>query len=124
MNKRQKTNAISKHGSIGVALMKAAEEFGAEGGTVREIATKAQVGWDSARTYMPKLKKRGYMRVVGERKVDYRHRPVSLYAITEKRLITAATNVSEHNFKPKEPMRLLLDAMSAWGNGNQAAAHV
>jgi hypothetical protein len=118
MDKGNKTSPVSKHGAVGIALMQAAQEFGAEGATVREIATKAQVGWDCARTYMPKLRQRGYVKVVGERKVDYRHRPVLIYAVTEKRLVSS--NVAEHNFEPKEPMKLLLDAMRTWG---QAAAY-
>ncbi len=77
---------------IGPALVKAAEDFVREiqqmpeaertckGATLAEIAVRACVGQPTARHLVPKLKSRGHLQIVGQRKVDYRNRPVAEYA--------------------------------------------
>ena len=51
-----------------------------QGATLLEMAHRAQVGYKVARALVPKLKARGQLLVVGERRVDYRNRPVAEYA--------------------------------------------
>jgi len=45
-----------------------------------EMAARACVGQQAARTAVPKLKSRGHLRIVYLRPVDYRNRPVAEYA--------------------------------------------
>lgn len=47
--------------------------------TLLELATHAQVGLQSARDNVPKLKARGHLRIARTRRVDYRNRPVAEY---------------------------------------------
>ena len=70
-------------GEIRQALMKAVHELATDdrGATLVEIAERACVGRDAARTHIPKLKSRGHLRIVRERRVAYRNRPVAEYAI-------------------------------------------
>lgn len=78
-------------GDVRQALIQAAREVVAElgqqdsaggrrGATLAELAARACVGRDAAHTHVPKLKSRGHLQIVGERRVDYRNRPVAEYA--------------------------------------------
>jgi len=71
-------------GDVNQALIRAARLLAAEseagGASLAEIAAKACVGRDAARQHVPNLKRRGRLEIVGERRVDYRNRPVALYA--------------------------------------------
>jgi hypothetical protein len=50
-------------------------------GTLRELAQRSQVGYQSARDNVPKLAREGALRVVEARKVDYRNRLVHVYEV-------------------------------------------
>jgi hypothetical protein len=65
-----------------MALLKAAKDLFVDGrgATLAELAERACVGRDAARTHLPKLKSRGHMQIIGSRRVDYRNRPVAEYA--------------------------------------------
>ena len=69
-------------GEIGRAIIAAAHEFAASGrgATLAELAERACIGRQTARDHIPKLKSRGHLQIVGERRVDYRNRPVAEYA--------------------------------------------
>lgn len=73
-------------GEIHQALLKAAGELVAlakspsKGPTLAEIADRACVGREAARVHVPKLKSRGHLKQVGDRRVNYRNRPVAEYA--------------------------------------------
>jgi hypothetical protein len=69
-------------GEIRQALIQAAHALAhsGRGATLAELADKACVGRDAARMHVPKLKSRGHLQIVCERKVDYRNRPVAEYA--------------------------------------------
>ena len=69
-------------GDISQALIRAAGQLAAVAGgaTLAEIAVKACVGRDAARHAVPNLKRYGHLAIVGQRRVDYRNRPVALYA--------------------------------------------
>lgn len=69
-------------GEIHQALIKAACELATKdrGATLAELADRACVGRDAARMHVPKLKSRGHLQIVRERRVDYRNRPVAEYA--------------------------------------------
>ncbi|MEC5213302.1 hypothetical protein RCH06_001848 [Polaromonas sp. CG_9.5] len=64
------------------ALLQTALRLSAAGRgvTLAELAAHAQVGKASARVLVPKLKRRGQLRIVGLRRVTYRNRPVAEYA--------------------------------------------
>ena len=49
------------------------------GVTLREMAHAAQVGLDAARSTVRDMRRAGQLRIEGERQVDYRNRPVSVY---------------------------------------------
>lgn len=80
---------------VGPALVKAADDYirdlqrqclerpelaTRKGATLAELATRACVGRQTARDLVPKLKSRGQLLKVGERRVEYRNRPVAEYA--------------------------------------------
>jgi hypothetical protein len=73
-------------GEAHLAMLQAAHAIRREyadsgrGATLQEMCHRAQVGYKVARALVPKLKERGQLQVVGERKVDYRNRPVAEYA--------------------------------------------
>lgn len=73
-------------GEVRQALIQAARDVVADlglpnrGATLAELAARACVGRDAARMHVPKLKSRGQLQIVGERRVDYRNRPVAEYA--------------------------------------------
>lgn len=64
------------------ALLETALRLSAAGRgvTLAELAAHSQVGKASARVLVPKLKRRGQLRIVGLRRVTYRNRPVAEYA--------------------------------------------
>ncbi|MBP7572599.1 MAG: hypothetical protein KA777_01345 [Rhodoferax sp.] len=72
-------------GEIGRAIIAAAHEFKAigQGATLAELAGRACISQQAARNHVPKLKSRGHLQIVGERRVDYRNRPVAEYAPTD-----------------------------------------
>lgn len=80
-------------GEIRLALFKAAGELVTpeRGATLQEIATRACVGYDSALSTVKNMTRAGQLRIRGERKVDYRNRPVAEYEP-----VTAATE--SHGF--------------------------
>jgi hypothetical protein len=67
---------------VAKALLRAACELSAAGRgvTLAEMAAGACVGQQAARDTVPKLKRRGQLKIVGQRRVDYRNRPVAEYA--------------------------------------------
>lgn len=69
-------------GEITQALLKAAKEFAEQGrpATLVELAHSACVSREAAYDRVKKLKSRGHLQQVGERRVDYRNRPVAEYA--------------------------------------------
>lgn len=69
-------------GEVAKALLKTACELSAAGRrvTLAEMAAGACVGKKVARTTVSSLKKRGHLKIVGERRVDFRNRPVAEYA--------------------------------------------
>ena len=69
---------MSRTPVIGPALVAAAPGW-PQSCTLREMAERAQVGYDSARYMVPKLAAAGELLVAGEARVDYRNRPVQLY---------------------------------------------
>lgn len=69
-------------GEIRQALLAAAKEYSAVGGaSLKELSAKACVGHDAARQCVTSMRRAGALRIVGERKVDYRNRPVAVYAL-------------------------------------------
>jgi len=69
-------------GEITQALLRAAKELARSerGATLTELAQHACVAKDVARDRVKKLKTRGHLQQVGERRVGYRNRPVAEYA--------------------------------------------
>lgn len=69
-------------GEISLALLQAAREIAQEGrgATMVELASRACVSRDVAMDRVKKLKNRGHLQQVGERRVEYRNRPVAEYA--------------------------------------------
>lgn len=67
---------------VSQALIQAARDLARDGGgaTLAELAGRACVSREAARQHVPKLKSRGHLQQVGERRVDYRNRPVAEYA--------------------------------------------
>ena len=63
------------------ALCAAAQAAHACGGlTLRDLAERACVGLEPARRTVDNMTRAGVLRKVGERRVDYRNRPVAVYA--------------------------------------------
>ena len=69
-------------GEIRQALIQAAHALACSGRspTLAELADKACVGRDAARMHIANIKRSGALRIVGERRVNYRNRPVAEYA--------------------------------------------
>lgn len=72
-------------GCIGDAIISAAHEFATlgRGATLAELKIRSNVSEAAARNHIPKLVRRGHLQIVGERRVDYRNRPVAEYALTD-----------------------------------------
>ncbi len=85
-----------KDGTVSLHFVQAAKTICAEhaqtgatahGATLRELQAQVrryQVGLQVARALVPKLVARGHLRIVGERRVPYRNRPVAEYAPVER----------------------------------------
>lgn len=52
-----------------------------QGPTLQEIMMRARIGRQDARVCVPHCKRSGALRIVGQRRVDYRNRPVAEYAL-------------------------------------------
>lgn len=68
-------------GEVRMALFNACAELAtpAHAPTLRELATRACVGFDAARSTVREMKRAGQIRQARERRVDYRNRPVAEY---------------------------------------------
>lgn len=68
-------------GEVRQALLQACLQLATpgQGVTLREMAHQAQVGLDAARSTVRDMRRAGQLRIDGERRVDYRNRPVSVY---------------------------------------------
>jgi hypothetical protein len=49
------------------------------GATLQELAARACVGQEAARSTVPRMRRRGQLDIIAERVVDYRNRPVAEY---------------------------------------------
>ena len=69
-------------GEIRQALIQAAHDLAhsGRGATLAEIADRSCVGRDAARNCVKNMRRSGALQIVGERRVDYRNRPVAEYA--------------------------------------------
>ena len=67
-------------GEVRQALLAAARQGP---GTLRQLAQRAQVGWDAARDTVPNMARSGVLKVVGEERVEYRNRLVHVYEAAE-----------------------------------------
>ena len=66
------------------ALFSAAKHYSALGGaSLADLAARACVGREAARRCVDNMRRAGDLRIVGERKVAYRNRPVKVYAPVE-----------------------------------------
>lgn len=70
-------------GTVHLAILDAAHVLadGSKGATMRELARQACVGQDAARYTINAMRRSGALAIVGTRRVPYRNRPVSEYAI-------------------------------------------
>ena len=93
-------------GEVRLALIRAAHELysNGKGATLAELTRQACVSRDAARDLIPKMKRSGALRIVGERRVDYRNRPVAEYAP-----VIAATDALS-----LQPWSSLNHCMSTW----------
>lgn len=72
-------------GEIRQALIQAARDVVADlglpnrGATLAELADRSCVGRDAARRCVDNMRRSGALQIVGERRVDYRNRPVAEY---------------------------------------------
>lgn len=72
-------------GTASFALLLAAQALKIEraksgqGATLMELVQRSQVGYRSARLLVPQMRRLGLLKIKGERKVDYRNRPVKEY---------------------------------------------
>lgn len=72
-------------GEIRQALIHAARDVVADlglpnrGATLAELADRSCVGRDAARRCVDNMRRSGALQIVGERRVDYRNRPVAEY---------------------------------------------
>lgn len=71
-------------GEVRVALFRACSQLATpdRSPTLREMAMRACVGFDAARSTVRDMARAGQIRQVRERRVDYRNRPVAEYAPT------------------------------------------
>lgn len=65
-----------------LALLQAANQLSAAGRrvTLAAMRQEAKVSEHTARMFVPALRRRGHLTIIGEIKVDYRNRPVAEYA--------------------------------------------
>lgn len=77
-------------GEIRQALIKAARDVVADlsmpnrGATLAELADRSCVGRDAARRYVDNMRRSGALQIVGQRRVDYRNRPVAEYVPVDR----------------------------------------
>jgi hypothetical protein len=86
-------------GEIRVALLDAARSArqNGRGFTMRELAARACVGRAAARKTIENMVRAGVLLESGELPVEYRNRPVKLYALPQPLVNeTGAANVSAH----------------------------
>ena len=69
-------------GEIRQALIQAAHDLAhsGRGATLAEIADRSCVGLHAARNCVKNMRRSGALQIVGERRVEYRNRPVAEYA--------------------------------------------
>lgn len=72
---------MSARGEIRLALAKAAESFGAQGATWRQLAVAAQVGFEAARMTVENMVRAGHLVVVGQAVVPESCRPMNRCAL-------------------------------------------
>lgn len=65
-------------GSVHLALLHSAHHLGTA--TLREMVRHSQVSQDTGRSTVRDLKRYGHLHIVDTRRVDYRNRPVAVYA--------------------------------------------
>lgn len=95
-------------GEVAQALLATANRLSAAGRsvTLAEMAEAASVGKAAANVAVKSLRKRGQLRIVGQRRVSYRNRPVAEYAPAtppEPDAVIGGTGMAE-----------LCQCMSAW----------
>jgi len=85
-------------GEIRQALLTAATHLATpdRGPTLLELATYAQVGMVAARRTVDNMKRHGALRIVRERRVAYRNRPVAEYAPPAQAKPVAAAGADLH----------------------------
>ena len=68
-------------GEVRQALLQACQQLATpqQGATLREMAHQAQVGLDAARNMVSNMHRAGQIHIAGQRRVDYRNRPVAEY---------------------------------------------
>lgn len=79
-------------GTVHLALLQSAHHLGTA--TLREMVRHSQVSQDTGRSTVRDLKRYGHLQIVDTRRVDYRNRPVAVYAPAPK----AADLVSNPNY--------------------------
>lgn len=69
-------------GDVRQAMWSAVREMhaGGQGATLAELAERSGVGRDAARRCVDNMRRAGALQILGERRVDYRNRPVAVYA--------------------------------------------
>lgn len=72
---------MSTQGEIRQALAAAAESFGAQGATWRQLAAASMVGYDLARMTVENMVRAGHLVVVGRAAVPGSCRPMNLCAL-------------------------------------------
>ena len=65
-----------------MALLQSAHHLGTA--TLREMVRHSQVSQDTGRSTVRDLKRYGHLQIVDTRRVDYRNRPVAVYAPAPK----------------------------------------
>lgn len=83
-------------GDIRHALLKAARDLQSQGHrpTLRELAHHAQVGVSAATVTVKNLRRAGLLAVAGQRRVEYRNRPVAEYAPAEQAAAAAFVDLA------------------------------
>lgn len=68
-------------GEVRQALLQACHQLATpgQGVTLRDMAHQAQVGLDAAAMAVKNMRRAGQIHIAGERRVDYRNRPVAVY---------------------------------------------
>lgn len=72
-------------GEVRIALLNAAKAAcgSGQGATMRELASRACVGQKAARETIKNMVRAGVLLPVGERRVQYRNRPVLIYTVQQ-----------------------------------------